>query len=986
MNKKIFLVAAAALAVLTSAAQVNSPLPDGFLTRARAMYADGNYTGCIQQLEGAGKSVETDFLRAMAAYRQGDPDAMDLLCRFIEGNPASPLMPEATLAAADICFDRGEWSEALRLLVTIDETMLDDTLAQQYLYHKAYAMLRTGSDDAALSIFSRLTSSRRYGNAARFYTAYIAYAKGDYASALDLFRKVKPSDKAPADMTDFYLSQLYYNDREWSKALATASRLLDRPGIDTAYMAEAARVAGESAFETGEPGKAVGYLRRYLQLTPSPLPSALYVLGISEYDSGDYEAAARSFEPVAALDNAMGQSAALYMGQSLMHTGSYSHALLALERACRLGYDREIEEAALYNYAVAKMQGGKVPFGSSVASFEQFLSRFPDSRFAPEVQQYIITGYLTDNNYEAALNSINAIKNPTRATLDARQQVLYTLGTRYLATGDSNRAMNALRDAKAMGARNPAIAAECDLWMGEVLYRQGRFSQAAACYRDYLKSASRDAVNRQLALYDLGYALFGEKKFAEAASEFSRFTENPGDAGSLLLADAYNRLGDCKYYDSDFTAAVALYDKAFDTDPAAGDYALYQKAVMKGLRRDHQGKIDGMKEMMSRFPTSGLYPSALLETAEAYTELENHTKAIETYTLLVEKYPSTAQGRQGRLLLAITRLSRGDRDGAIATYKDVITLYPTSDEARVAAEDLKKIYLESDRLADYLAFMRSVPDAPAIDPSELEEMSFTAAEKAFNADGSTRRVEKYLRDYPAGNHLPQANLMMAKGMAKEGQHRKTIAYTMVIVDKYPHSAVTEEALLLKAAAETALGMDRAALDTYRRLESVASSAVTLNAARLGIIRTSRDIDEPESVLAAADALLSSTAVGTGEREEVALARGNALSQLDRTDEAREQWSRLAANPQSIYGTKAAFALASDYFAANELKEARQTVEALIDANPPHNYWMARAFILLSDINRAEGNTFEADEYLRSLRQNYPGTESDIFTMIDQRLQ
>ena len=31
------------------------------------------------------------------------------------------------------------------------------------------------------------------------------------------------------------------------------------------------------------------------------------------------------------------------------------------------------------------------------------------------------------------------------------------------------------------------------------------------------------------------------------------------------------------------------------------------------------------------------------------------------------------------------------------------------------------------------------------------------------------------------------------------------------------------------------------------------------------------------------------------------------------------------------------------------------------------------------------NNFEADEYLRALRENYPGTETDIFNDIDSRL-
>ena len=986
MKKTLLLTAFAALAAASSTAQINSALPQGYLERARAMYADGNYVGCIQQLSRAGNDSESQFLRAMAAWRQGDDNAYALLCRFIDMNPASPATPDAVMAAANILYDRGDYDGALAILDRISDRVLDSSQAEEYTYHKAYALLRAGKTDEAQALFTGLQDSRRYGPEARFYLGYCAYCHEDYQRALYYFSTLRPAKQGPLTMTDYYLSQLYYINKEWDKALVTASRLLTRTDVETAFMAEAARVAGESAFETGDTDQAINYLQRYMSLTSSPLPSALYVLGVSEYDNGDYDEAAGRFATVTPLANAMGQSASLYLGQCRIHQGNYTAALTALDRAYRMGYDPAVSETALYNYAVARMQGGKVPFGSTVATFEQFLNRYPSSQYAPEVQQYIITGYMTDNNYEAALASINAISHPTSATLDAKQQVLYTLGTRYIATGDNNKAMNMLRQARSMTGRNPAIAAECDLWMGEILFKEGKFDKATSCYEDYLRNAPRDAANRPLAYYDLGYSLFGEKKFPRAEDAFRRFTESGAGNGSLMLADAYNRMADCEYYESDFTRAVALYDKAFDTDPAVGDYALYQKAMMKGLRRDHKGKITGMLMMMQQFPASALYPSALLETAEAYTELDNTPKAIETYQTLVEKFPSSAPGRQGRLLLAITYLSNGNSKDAVDTYREVITLYPTSDEARVAAEDLKKIYIDSDRAAEYVTFMKSVPDAPEVDHSEIESLTFSAAERAFNASGDTRKVEAYLRDYPSGSFVPQANLLMAKAMAKAGDHRKTVAYAIVVTDRYPHAAAVEEALMLKAGAETALGMDRAALDTYRRLEAAASSSATLNAARLGIIRSSRDLDEPHTVLAAADALLASTAVGANERDEVSFARAQALSQLDRTDEARRQWSSLAQNLQSLYGTKAAFALASDLFGSGDNEAARAAVEKIIDANPPYNYWMARSFILLSDINRAEGNSFEADEYLRSLRENYPGTESDIFTMIDQRLQ
>ena len=61
-------------------------------------------------------------------------------------------------------------------------------------------------------------------------------------------------------------------------------------------------------------------------------------------------------------------------------------------------------------------------------------------------------------------------------------------------------------------------------------------------------------------------------------------------------------------------------------------------------------------------------------------------------------------------------------------------------------------------------------------------------------------------------------------------------------------------------------------------------------------------------------------------------------------------------------------------------------DALISSDTPQAYWLARGFILYSDVLRREGNKFEADEYLKSLRSNYPGTEADIFEMIDSRLK
>ena len=60
-------------------------------------------------------------------------------------------------------------------------------------------------------------------------------------------------------------------------------------------------------------------------------------------------------------------------------------------------------------------------------------------------------------------------------------------------------------------------------------------------------------------------------------------------------------------------------------------------------------------------------------------------------------------------------------------------------------------------------------------------------------------------------------------------------------------------------------------------------------------------------------------------------------------------------------------------------------DKLINAGTSHNYWLARAFIVLSDALRRQGKVFEADEYLKSLRNNYPGADDDIQQMVSERL-
>lgn len=939
---------------------VNSAKAPGYAERGRLMIADGNYRGAADQLRRALKlNPQPDnqreaaeyYLCVAAAHIPGE-DAAGLFSAFLNKYPGSPYRTRAMLGLAGAVFDSGDYAGALTLYRSINPKALSEAQANLQAYNEGYCELKLARYDRAEALFTPLLSTER-ANGARFYLAYIKYVQGDYKAALDGFSKVVPGDSYPERMAPYYLAQLYYRNGDYNRALTQARKLLGGDCPEE-YLPEMQRVAGESCYELGDRKAAIPLLKKYVAAVESPQPSALYILGLDAYDSADYPRAIKLLQPVTQLDNAMGQAAYLVLGQAYMQQGKYDSAMLALDQAVRRAYDSKVTELAAYNYAVSSSQGGVVPFGSSVTQFENFLRDYPDSEMAPAVADYIINGYILDNNYAAALRAIENIKRPTDRILAAKQQVLYMYGARQLQAGRNDDAVKYLTEARSLGRFSAETASESCLWLGEALYRKGDYKRAVENYERFLRETPADNANHALALYDMAYARFALKEFPSAATYFDRFLSDRGSRGGALAAlraDALNRRGDCSYYAKDFQKADADYARAITAAPEAADYPMFQQAVMKGLMRDHKAKIAALAAMMERFPSSALIPSALLETGESYSESGDNASAIATYTSLAERFPSTPQGRQGALLLAIAQLNSGSRDEAIASYKRVITDYPTSEEAQAAAEDLKHIYADMGDIPAYTRFLASVPDAPKLKHGEMVALLLEGVEKA----------------------------------AEAGRYNDALRQGEELVEAYPDAPQAVEALAIIAPVYEKQGKPTQALEAYTQLAAKASGELTVNKARMGIVRINRDLGNDAGVIEAANRLLASSSLGIDDRNEVMLARALALRNQGDADAARDIFESLAANPATVTGAKASYYLAQQLFDEDKTDRALTAVNALIDSNTPQEYWLARGFILLSDINRRKGQTFEADEYLRSLRENYPGDEADIFQMIDSRL-
>lgn len=989
--RKILTTTAIAAISITGAAQVNSPAPGGYHRRAIDMYNDANYTGCTDQMRylkdnnpTPAELEDADYYIAMSALHIGKADAEALLRYFLWRYPASVRTAEVHLALGNHYTMAGRYGEALTELGMIAAKTLDRSSSERLDASRAYCLLKQGDYDLAAPIYRRLSSSKEFGGEARFYEGYIAYVKKDYAKAAELFRKCD-SSKAPGDMADYYLAQIEYIDGNYSKAAATARRLYSNTNIDPTFRYEAMRVAGESYYQLDDLSEALPLLKEYAESTAEPLPTTLYMLGVTEYREGNYEAAVDDLTPAADIDNAMGQSANLFIGQAMMRQANYSGAMIAFDRALRMSFDNEVREAAFYNYAVAKTEGGKIPFGNSVATFEEFLRTFPGSRYASDVREYLVAGYMTDNNYAAALSSINQIKNPSKKILAAKQQVLYALGAREVKAGNNAEAIKHLSEAVSLKQHDTKTALEAELWLGEAYYATGDFAKAQKAYRNAMTGNKLSPENRQSALYGLGYSYFRGGDADKASQCFNDFISSRPAPSGMLKADALSRIADSYYTQKDFSKAASAYNDAYLANPATGDYALLQRARMNGYDGNYRNEVELLQQFMKEFPKSSMLPQAYIDLGESYAQLGNADRSIEAYSMAASRYPESAYGRQANLLLALSYLNQDDKPQAIATYKQLITAAPGSEEARQASDNLKQIMANDGALDEYVAFINSVPGASPVDASDVENAAFIAAERDYLNKGLTGRLSDYLDRYPQGASRPIALGYAVAANSTTGNTEATIIYANELIEDYPDNPNVPAALKAKAEALAVQGKGELALATYDRLAATAATPDMLTEAQLGIMRTARDLALYDRVIDAATAITSSSAPSAGQRSEAAYTYADALYNTGDTDKAMAQWTELSSDLNDINGTKSLFRIAQAHFDSNDLGAARKAAEQLIDSDTPHNYWLARGFILISDINRAQGNTFEAEQYLISLRDNYPGDETDIFKMIDDRL-
>jgi len=140
-------------------------------------------------------------------------------------------------------------------------------------------------------------------------------------------------------------------------------------------------------------------------------------------------------------------------------------------------------------------------------------------------------------------------------------------------------------------------------------------------------------------------------------------------------------------------AAGAAGAMAMSSRGAAGPEELYRSAYEDYMRGNYDLARDGFSEYHRRWPNTELSDNAVYWIGECYAAQEMPQEALDTFTKVLEDYPTSDKAAAAQLKKGLIYLKMGDQGQGVVNLQYVVYEHPGTREADLAREQLRSLGL-----------------------------------------------------------------------------------------------------------------------------------------------------------------------------------------------------------------------------------------------------------------------------------------------------
>ena len=957
------------------------------LIYAIVLLISGALVVCAQDYEKA-------FYNVQQCFEQRTEATQENLQEYLEKYPYTPYVDEVMAMQGIMWSEKGEYQHAIDELEKVDVKNISRTIEYTYSFHMGYALMQLHNYKKALTYLLPLKTQHNspYTLQASYYAGYCHYNLKEYNKALVEFlslehvggyRKIAP----------YYVVQIHYALSEYEEVLERAERLLaDFP--DNEYNDELHRMIGEIYYQDSIYDKAAYHLEQYHKLRVAKgrqiLRNDLYLLGISNYSIEQYSQAINYLKQVKQENDSISESTCLHLGHSYLRANNLEKAILAYAAAIQFDINPILREEAMYNYVQATYLQNSA-LGENITAFQTFIQEYPKSRYIDRVYALMADIYLTSKNYQAALDALLEIQQPSEKVLLTCQYLRYQMAVDAFLQNDMNNALKWAIELIEKEANTTDHKTEAYYLCAQAYYQLQQYPQTIEQINLYQQQPNiAHSENQKTAIYLKAYALFNQKQYTSAEPVYREYISLLANNTSNTYLDALNRLGDCLFHSRHFQDACDTYAQVAQLNSFGADYALLQSGYARGLMHQYAEKVKVLTSLTQQYPNSDYADDALYEIARSELQQEHNMEAINAYQTLLEKYPNSTHTAKASLELGMTYRTLKQYDEAIHAFKHTISTYIGSEESYSALEGIEQILVETNKVDEYIAYTKTLTNINMEAISNEDSLIYVTAELQYmmgNYQQAIAGLNTYLTSFcPGGRYCTNATYYAANSFYHLKQNEQAIEHFCTLADMQGNPYI-EEACMQVAELSSDKQEYRTALYYYQRMSEVASSSSKRITALIGMLRCSHHlVEENNTTIDIATRLLNEPTLDSIVRNEALYYRAKAYIRDKQYESAIDDLTPVAQEVRTARGAEAKYLIAECQYHMEDINSAEEVIMSFTKQQTSHQYWLAKSLILLADINVKRNELFQAKQYLLALQKNYRVQEDDIQTIIEDKLE
>lgn len=934
----------------------------------------------ISQMQGQYSIEKTNsqYYLTICAIRLCNNDAELLLTKFLTDNPESNLRTSACFEMGKYQYDKKDFKKAVHYFDTLEVSLLNDQERSEFYFKSGYSLfINNNLEKARVAFFEIKDVDNKYSSPAIYYYSHIAYIQKNYETALQGFRRLI-KDETFASIVPYYIAQCYYYQNKYDELLAFAVPIID--SVKKSRAGEIAKLIADAYYYKNKYKESLPYFERYVNNTSSLSVDDNYEIGYCNYKTQQYERAIKYLEKASIGESRTVQNALYQLADCYIQTKDKVKARMAFQGASSFDFDGKIKEDALFDYAVVTYELSYNPFNEAIKAFNEYITLYPTSERSDEAYNYLTLAYLNTRNYKDAMAYIEKIKVKDNTIRKAYQRITYFRALELFNNLRYQEAIELLRTSLLNGEYDPVLKADAYFWIGEAYYRLNNSEESLTQFMLFLNHpAAQKTSDFILAHYNMGYVFFKEKQYSQAAMWFKKYITLVKEAKTMLTGDAFNRLADCYFENKQFPDAIEQYTKAIVNGQSNKDYAIFQKAFSLGIQGKIEQKISYLNELCSQFPLSPYVDDATYEIGNCYLVLMKNDLAMKYFSKVVTDYSSSEYVKKSLLQMGLIYYNQDKSEDALKAYKQLVADYPGTLEAKSALTGIKNIYIQMNKIDDYFTYAQSLGQFANISLAEQDSLTYNAGENFYmqgDCEKSVENFNKYIEKFPQGSFIVSAWFYKAECLNKQQDLQQALEGYNFVISKNRNN-YTESALLAAGKINMLNQKFQAAVDDYVKLESQAELPANILLARLNLQKAYFELKEYDNVITVAKRLLPSEKLTPEDTRITQYMLAKAYLFTNSPVLAFDVFKILAKDVKNSEGAEAKYTLAQMLFNQQDYNQSEKEILDFGDKNTPHQYWIAKAFILLSDIYLKKKDEFQANQTLQSIIENYDNKSDGI---------